>query len=187
MVWPVFSWIQPQARDRKSVCIFPEARPYKKQPAFFLTGSDQRLQWRLMIGAALLAAATMELFSLFDATTGLVFIIAALALVGIAVGLFMPPIMSLILGSGNREAGGVASGVMMTLRNAGAMLGIAVFGTLAMQMFPGRVAGHSLQVPAPDQLVPGFQAAFLTGVPYRRCYLPGRGCCFCFRSGENGL
>lgn len=115
----------------------------------------------LMTFAALLSAATMLLFSRMDTGTGLVFIAAILALEGIAVGLFMPPDMSLILGSVKRDEGGAASGVMMTLRNAGAAIGIAVTGTIAMSGFPGALSG---QVSAPALLVPGFQAAFLAGM-----------------------
>ncbi len=124
------------------------------------TLSDRYGSRGLMIGAALLSVLTFCLFSFFDAATGLPFIIAALALEGIAVGLFMPPNMSLILGSGSQGAGGVASGVMMTLRNAGAVLGIAILGSIAMQDFPGAMAG---QAPVPAVLVPGFHAAFVAG------------------------
>ena len=123
--------------------------------------SDRYGSRGLMIVAALLSAATMVLFSLMDASTGLPFIIATLALEGIAVGLFMPPNMRLVLGSGRQEAGGVASGVMMTLRNVGAMFGIAILGTVAMYGFAGSMAGIGTY--APEQLVPGFHAAFLTG------------------------
>jgi MFS family permease len=123
--------------------------------------SDRYGSRGLMIVAALLSAATMVLFSLMDASTGLPFIIATLALEGIAVGLFMPPNMRLVLGSGRQEAGGVASGVMMTLRNVGAMFGIAILGTVAMYGFAGSMAGIGTY--APEQLVPGFHAAFLIG------------------------
>jgi MFS family permease len=115
----------------------------------------------LMIVAALLSAATMVLFSFMDAATGLPFIIATLVLEGIAVGLFMPPNMSLVLGSGKQDAGGVASSGMMTLRNAGAVFGIATLGTVAMHGFAGSMTG--MGTPAPEQLVPGFHAAFLAG------------------------
>ena len=77
----------------------------------------------------------------------------------------MPPNMSLILGSGSREGeGGVASSVMMTLRNVGAMLGVAILGTIAVQVILGVMGGHYVQAPTPDQLTPGFHAAFLAGV-----------------------
>jgi MFS family permease len=75
----------------------------------------------------------MGLFAFFDTGTGLPFIIVALALEGFAVGLFMPPNMRLIMSSGSRDLEGIASGMMMTLRNLGAVLGIALFGTIAMQ------------------------------------------------------
>lgn len=127
------------------------------------TLSDRYGSRGLMIIAALLSALTMFLFSCFDAKTGLVFIIGTLTLEGIAVGLFMPPNMRLVLGSGKQEAEGVASSVMMTLRNVGAMLGIAILGTIAMHGFLGAMAGQNVQAAVPDQLVPGFHAAFLAG------------------------
>ena len=118
----------------------------------------------LMITASLLSALTMLLFSRFAAGTGLPVIVTALAIEGFAVGMFMPPNMSLILGSGGRESGGVASGVMMTLRNVGAMLGIATLGTIAMQGFLGAAVVIPLPAPAAARLIAGFQAAFLAGM-----------------------
>ncbi|NMB78067.1 MAG: MFS transporter, partial [Methanomicrobiales archaeon] len=117
----------------------------------------------LMIGSAALCAITMFLFSRFDSSTGFPVIVATLALEGIAIGLFVPPNMSLILGSARKEAGGVASGVMMTLRTSGAMLGIALLGTIAMSGFLRAASGSVIQAPVPDQLVPGFQVAYLVG------------------------
>jgi DHA2 family metal-tetracycline-proton antiporter-like MFS transporter len=116
----------------------------------------------LMAGSAALSAATMYLFSLFDASTDLVFLVAALILLGVGIGIFVPPNMRLILGSGGTESGGVASAVMMTLRTAGAMFGVAVYGTIAMQGIFGSATGPALTA-APYQLVLGIQAAFLTG------------------------
>ncbi len=60
------------------------------------------------------------------------------------------------------EGGGVASAMMMTLRTAGAMFGVAVFGTIAMQAIAGPAAGPALTMVS-GQLVPGIQAAFLAG------------------------
>jgi len=123
--------------------------------------SDRYGSRELMIVSALMSAATMVLYSLMDTTTGLPFIVATLALEGIAVGLFVPPNMRLVLGSGRQDEGGVASGVMMTLRNAGAMFGIAILGTVAVHGFAGSLAG--MRTLTPEQLVPGFHAAFLAG------------------------
>jgi EmrB/QacA subfamily drug resistance transporter len=127
--------------------------------------SDRYGSRGLMTVAALLAGGAMYLFSLFGASTGTAFMVAALAIYGFAIGLFMPPNMSLILGSGSRDGeGGVASSVMMTLRNVGAMLGVAILGTIAVQVILGVMGGHYVQAPTPDQLAPGFHAAFLAGM-----------------------
>ena len=90
--------------------------------------------------------------------------VAALAIYGFAIGLFLPPNMSLILGSGSREGEGVASSVMMTLRNVGAVLGVAILGTIAVQVILMVMGGHYVQAPTPAQLAPGFHEAFLAGV-----------------------
>lgn len=124
--------------------------------------SDRYGSRGLMVAAALLSAVTMLLFSTFEEGTGFSVIIAALALEGLAVGLFMPPNMRLILGTGGGESGGVASGVMMTVRNVGAMLGIAVLGTIAMHG-SANASGEAFPGAAPAALVPGFHAAFLAG------------------------
>jgi DHA2 family metal-tetracycline-proton antiporter-like MFS transporter len=124
--------------------------------------SDRYGSKGLMAASAALSAATMYLFSLIDASTGPVFLIGALILLGAGIGLFVPPNMRLILGSGGAESGGVASAVMMTVRTAGAMFGVAVFGTIAMQAIAGSAAGQALTA-APGQLVSGIQAAFLAG------------------------
>jgi len=124
--------------------------------------SDRYGSKGLMAASAALSAATMYLFSLIDASTGLVFLIGLLLLLGMGIGLFVPPNMRLILGSGGAESGGVASAVMMTLRTAGAMFGVAVFGTIAMQAITGSAVVLAL-ASEPGQLVPGIQAAFLAG------------------------
>jgi DHA2 family metal-tetracycline-proton antiporter-like MFS transporter len=124
--------------------------------------SDRYGSRGLMVAAALLSAVTMLLFSTFEAGTSFSIMIAALALEGLAVGLFMPPNMRLILGSGGGESGGVASGVMMTVRNVGAMLGIAVLGTIAMHG-SGSAGGGAFLSSSPAALVPGFHAAFVAG------------------------
>jgi MFS family permease len=72
--------------------------------------SDRYGLRRLMIGSSLTAAATLFLFSLFDASTGLPFMIAALPACGFAIGVFMPPDISLIPGSGRQEEGGSPPG-----------------------------------------------------------------------------
>jgi DHA2 family metal-tetracycline-proton antiporter-like MFS transporter len=116
----------------------------------------------LMAGSAAISAATMYLFSLADASTSLLFLAAALLLLGAGIGIFVPPNLRLILGSGGEQSGGVASAVMMTIRLAGSLFGVAVFGTIAAQAVAGSAAGPVLAT-AGGQLVSGIQAAFLAG------------------------
>ena len=124
--------------------------------------SDRYGSGRLMAGSAALAAVPMYLFSRADASTNIVFLGAALLLLGVGIGIFVPPNMRLILGSGGAKSGGVASAVMMTIRMAGALFGVAVYGTIAVQGIAGPAAGLALNAD-PSPLVTGIQAAFLAG------------------------
>jgi EmrB/QacA subfamily drug resistance transporter len=126
--------------------------------------SDRYGSRRLMIAGAFFTGATLFFFSRFDASTGMPTLLAALAVYGFAIGVFMPPNMSLILGSGRKESEGVASGVMMTLRNVGAVLGIAILGTVATHSILTGMGGHYTENATPALLVPGFHAAFLGGM-----------------------
>ncbi len=117
--------------------------------------------------ASILAVISFILFSMFTVTTGVGFIIAALILFGIAVGLFFPPNMSQILTDGGAEGEGVVSSVMMTIRNTGSVLGVALFSTIVVQVILG-ISPHAVDATAnaiPMQVfVAGFHAAFVVGV-----------------------
>jgi EmrB/QacA subfamily drug resistance transporter len=115
-------------------------------------------------GAVLVTAAAFFLFSLFTATTGLPLVIGAMILLGASIGIFFPPNISQILGSGPRGCEGGASGVMMTLRYAGAMVGIALFGTIVSQAAGSTMAGDNVLTASPAILSSGFTAAFSAGL-----------------------
>ena len=72
--------------------------------------------------------------------------------------------MSRILGAGARTGEGVASSVMMTLRNTGAVLGVALFGTIAIQLIAGMMAHRHAIRASPDILTMGFSVAFTAGI-----------------------
>jgi len=117
--------------------------------------------------AALLAAISFLLFSMFSVTTGIGFIIAALSLLGIAVGLFFPPNMSQILTDGGAEGEGVVSSVMMTVRNTGSVLGVALFSTIVVQVILGLAPNAADATAGAIPLhvfVAGFHAAFIVGI-----------------------
>lgn len=116
--------------------------------------------------AVLLIAASFILFAGIGTTTSMAFIVAALALMGVGIALFFPPNMSLILGQSPENARGVASSAMMTLRNTGSVMGVALFATVFLQVVfsTASVTGGPTHVQVAEAaLVPGFQAAFLGG------------------------
>jgi DHA2 family metal-tetracycline-proton antiporter-like MFS transporter len=119
----------------------------------------------LTAGALSLAFVVFILFSLFDIMTALPFIIAALALEGIAVGLYSSPNMNQILSSGSGDSKGLSSSVMMTIRHFSSALGVAIFGSTVMRILlkSSSVRGVSLDSVTPEQLVPGFHASFQLG------------------------
>jgi len=126
--------------------------------------SDRFGSRALTTGAALLTGGTLYLFAIFVRTTALSFIILALAIDGIAMGLFFPPNMSQILGSGGDKDHGVASGVMMTVRNIGSVFGVAIFGTIVVQVIIGIMGRENLTHLTLGLLTSGFHVAFLFGV-----------------------
>lgn len=120
----------------------------------------------LTTASALLAACALFLLSGYTADTRLPYIIVSLVVLGIAFGLFFPPNMSRILREGCSESDqsghGVASSVMMTIRNIGAVLGVAVFGTVAVLVMILSL-GPGADTLTPALLVTGMSAAFTCG------------------------
>jgi EmrB/QacA subfamily drug resistance transporter len=81
-------------------------------------------------GLAIAGAGLLLLSEITTQTQGYGPILGAFALMGLGMGLFQSPNNSFIFGSVPREFYGVASGFIATLRNAGASLGIALWGTI---------------------------------------------------------
>lgn len=125
--------------------------------------SDKYGSRNIMIGAAFFASVAMFLYTMFSPDTNIGFMVLTLAIEGCAVGLFMPPNMNLILSSETGEFEGVASGVMMMLRNVGGVIGIALFGTIAMQSILMKFGDHYARA-LPEEVMSGFQTAFSVGV-----------------------
>jgi MFS transporter, DHA2 family, methylenomycin A resistance protein len=70
-----------------------------------------------------------------DPSTGYPAMIVQEVLLGGGIGLLVPPMMSLLLSSADRSRSGVASGALTAFRQAGSLLGVALFGTLAAANF----------------------------------------------------
>jgi hypothetical protein len=128
--------------------------------------TDARQQ-RIELFIIAFAAISFILFNMFTVTTSVGFIITALILFGIAVGLFFPPNMSQILTDGGAKGEGVVSSVMMTIRNTGSVLGVALFSTIVVQVILG-LSPHATTATADaipvHVFTAGFQAAFIVGI-----------------------
>lgn len=88
----------------------------------------------ILAGLAAMAAGCAGLLVAGPATSypGL---LAQQILLGAGIGLLVPPMTSLLMSAADRSRSGVASGALTTFRQAGSLLGIALFGSLA--------AGHA--------------------------------------------
>jgi len=118
-----------------------------------------------ILGSAVIIAAFL-MFALMGDKTGLYYIIIALALEGIGIGLIMPANFSLIMGMSAKGSEGVTNSLVTTVRNVGAVMGIAVFTLIFLSVIASlgistsRTAAHSLP---PNAFVPGFHAIFFFG------------------------
>ena len=98
-----------------------------------------------LMGAALLAMTT------FSATTGSAWLSAVLALLGIGMGLGLPPVNVAALAAVPRERSGVASATTNAIRQTGTTLGIALLGAILTT----RATGHLTASLAAAGLAPG--------------------------------
>jgi EmrB/QacA subfamily drug resistance transporter len=119
-----------------------------------------------VLGSAVAIAAFL-MFALMGAETGLYYIIIALALEGIGIGLIMPANFNLIMGMSAEGTEGVMNSLVNTVRNVGAVMGIAFFTLVFLSVIasegisPAGITAHSLP---PKAFALGFHAIFLFGV-----------------------
>ena len=118
-----------------------------------------------ILGSAVLIAAFL-LFALMGAKTGLHYIVIALALEGVGIGLIMPANLSRIMGMSAKGDEGVINSLVAAARNVGAVMGIAFFTLIFLSVIaskgisPAGITAHSL---APKAFALGFHAIFLFG------------------------
>jgi DHA2 family methylenomycin A resistance protein-like MFS transporter len=84
----------------------------------------------LCLGALMVAAGAAALLGI-GATSPYGALVAQLTLVGLGLGLVVPLMTSSLLGSVDARRSGVASGALNTARQAGSVIGVALFGALA--------------------------------------------------------
>jgi MFS transporter, DHA2 family, methylenomycin A resistance protein len=83
----------------------------------------------IALGAAIAAAGAAGLFIIGKHTPYALLCVQLLAL-GAGLGLLVPPLTSMLLGSVDKARSGVASGVLNSARQTGSVIGVALFGTL---------------------------------------------------------
>jgi EmrB/QacA subfamily drug resistance transporter len=120
----------------------------------------------ICIVASFIFVGAFLMLSLLGESTGLTFIIIALALEGIGIGLMVPPNFSMILFSSPSGDEGMINSLVSTLRNMGMVMGIALFGLVFLSIVSA--GGISLADTTPGSIpqsahVPGFHATFILG------------------------
>lgn len=85
---------------------------------------------RAVATAALVMMAGAAGLLRFGPGSGLTALLAEQVLLGAGLGLLVPPLTGVLMGSVERARSGIASGALTTMRQTGSMLGVAVFGSL---------------------------------------------------------
>ncbi len=100
---------------------------------------DQRLGARVVIaGGALLMAGGAVALEGIGPHTAFPALVAQLTAIGFGLGLIVPVMTAMLLGSVDRSRSGIASGTLNTARQTGSVIGVALFGSL---IAGGRLVG----------------------------------------------
>jgi MFS family permease len=101
---------------------------------------SDRIESRFLSSAGLaLSAAGLLALSFFDTTTGIAFIVAVLALIGLGYALFISPNTNAIMSSVGRKTYGLAASMVSTMRLLGQMLSMSAAAVL-LAVFVGDAA-----------------------------------------------
>jgi len=133
----------------------------------------------LLLGSGLLAVGMLSLVAtihLAGASPGVIEFVPAMLLSGLGFGLFVPPVIDLVLANVQRERAGAASGALATSQQVGGAIGVALIGVLFFTLV-GRNAA-----PAALHEQPGLQARLsAAGLPegaisdaaqtFQRCFV----------------
>jgi EmrB/QacA subfamily drug resistance transporter len=117
--------------------------------------SDRIGSWSLSLGGLTLQVVALVLISRLDAESSLPQVVASMLLLGVALGLFMAPNISYIMGSVPPDQLGVASGMVTTMRSLGVVTGVALLTTV----YSTRAAKYS-PTAGDEFVIPAFQDAF---------------------------
>lgn len=126
--------------------------------------SDKFGSKKICIAASFSFIGGYLMYWLMNTGTGYLHIIAALALMGAGAGLYIPPNFRMILNISPKGSEGVVSSVAMTMRNVGAVVAVAIYGTIfvSVAMAAGATSDTS-QGFNEAALLAGFHSVFLFG------------------------
>jgi DHA2 family methylenomycin A resistance protein-like MFS transporter len=105
--------------------------------------------------------------------TGYPALLAQQLLLGGGLGLLVPPMTGLVLSSAERSRSGVASGALTAFRQAGSLLGVALFGALVASRFYSGLHTALWISLGPRRQRAGVPAAQAV-TAWRRRFVPGR-------------
>jgi EmrB/QacA subfamily drug resistance transporter len=121
--------------------------------------SDRYGSWWPSLGGLVVQVVALALISRLDTESSLLHVSMVLVLLGVALGLFIAPNTSFIMGSVPRDQLGVASGMVTTMRSLGVVTGVA----LLTSIYAARSAEYRAATGDPGDaafVVPAFQDAF---------------------------
>lgn len=118
--------------------------------------SSARLTARLgskapVAGGLLVAALGLVLLSRAGADTGYGLVAAAMAVMGLGLGMAMVPALDAILGALPAGEFGGGNALTRALQNVAASFGVAVLGSILNNTYRGELSGHLVGLPAPVQ------------------------------------
>ncbi|WOF17157.1 MFS transporter [Methanoplanus sp. FWC-SCC4] len=129
--------------------------------------SDRSGSRNICTVSSVICGISFLMFSMLDSSSSLPFLVAGLGMMGFSAGLFIPANSNLIFSYTKREDSGIISSLMMTVRDTGASVGVAVFETIFAAIIYAEIAAYHITSTAPVEikrglLVSGFQLTFLS-------------------------
>jgi nitrate/nitrite transporter NarK len=121
--------------------------------------SDRVGAWWPSLAGLVLQAGALFLIARLDASSPLPYVAATLLLLGAALGLFLAPNLSFIMGAVPRDQLGVAGGMVTTMRSLGVVTSVA----LLTAIYTARSAEYTSGTGTPGDarfVIPAFQDAF---------------------------
>ena len=124
-------------------------------------------RWLCAVGM-FLCSGSLFMFSFLQHNSSILFITLSLAVFGLTAGMFMAPNSSLLMGEVPEDLRGVASSIMMLVRNGGGVLGVCFFETIFSSSLPQNISMENITLAhstiSSHVLIGGFHNAFIFGI-----------------------